>query len=542
MSKPYTIYSGKTLHTMTGLDQPHANAVAVQGSTIVATGNLDELRKSFDADIVDFGAATITPGLTDSHSHPISGATTDAVGLDMTQAHTISQAQQLVASYARGIDPDQWVRGWGLNPSIFRGQAITFAPFEQIAQGRLASLRIFDGHSMLVSPKGLQAAGITHPMQFERSSAIVAANPDGSLSGHVLESEAMQLIEQAIPPLTFAAQQDAVTQVLDSMARTGLTGAHVMNMGGLDSKLLEAIENQADLSIKLRVHPVARQEHGADTGYLKELVGQHGRRWSVTGVKIFTDGTIDGGTAWLREPDVHAQSDHGAWNDLDAYRQLMRDLISSGINTVAHAIGDQAVLTHVETVSKILSDLSDDGNGDHGTHSIEHLEMLDDAAIRRIANSPLHVSMMPLHCTRFMYPDHTDNWSRKLGEPRERYALRIKSLIRAGKPVAIGSDWPVADYDPRATIADGILRRPFDEPRMDPIVADESLSAYELLAGYTSVCAEARGETRSGKLAPGYTADLTVFGADPLELDPEQIGRVSILGTVVDGSLVWQQG
>lgn len=540
MTTTPTLFVANGVHTMNGPDDPAANSVLVEDGHITAVGSVDELRKRTDATIFDFGGGIITPGLTDSHSHPTLGATSSAVGLDFTTAMTLAEAQERLAAYAPTVPNDAWVMAWGLNPTIYEGAPLTFAPFASIIGDRPAVLRFADGHSLLASPAVMKAAGITHPMTFASSSALIPGYPDGTLTGLVLEFEATQIINAAIPTRTFEEKAASIADVLRQMAATGLTGAHVMTMDYEDPALLAAVEKTSNLGIKLRLHPVAEQSRGTDTTYLKELIGQHGRRWSITGVKLFLDGSIDGGTAWLQEPDVNGQSDHSAWNDLDAYKTVMRDLISSSISTVAHAIGDQGVLTHAHVVSQILAELGDDGTGKHGSHSIEHLEMLDDEAVREVASSPLDVSMMPLHCTRFLLADHTDSWSLKLGDPRQRYAFRIKSLLNAGATVAIGSDWPVAPFDPRMTIADGMLRRPFEHPSIAPVVPSEALTAYELLQGYTSSCAHAHGEaSTSGRLLPGYTADLTVFGADPLGMSAETIGTVPILGTVVDGELVY---
>ncbi|RSX52072.1 amidohydrolase [Bifidobacterium callimiconis] len=538
-----TLFVASAVHSMTGADDAGANAVLVDGAKIAAVGSVDDLRArddAKDAKVVDFGGGVIAPGLTDSHSHPISGATADALGVDLTGSVSMQEAQRRLKDYAATVPAGEWVYAWGLDPTLYHGGPLVFEPFAGIIGDRHCVIAFADMHSLLVSPAVLKAAGINGPVEFPNSSASIACYPDGTPTGHVLEFEAKDLIYKVMPPLTEAQKVQRIVDVLNGMASTGLTGAHVMDLSDGDLALLAKAEESTDLGIKLRIHPVARQAMGSDISYLQALLGRHGRRWAVTGVKLFMDGSIDGGTAWLQEPDVHGDSDFSAWTDLDAYRGLMRNLIAARIDTVAHAIGDKGVLTHVQVVSDLLKELGDVNGGGHGSHSIEHLEMMDDDTVRTVASSPLFVSMMPLHCTRFLLADHTDNWSRKLGEPREGYAFRTRTLVDEGATLAIGSDWPVAPYDPRATIADGMLRRPFNRPELGPVVPDEALTVQQLLDGYTRSCAVARGEAAtSGKLAPGYTADLTVFGADPYALSAEEIGTMPILGTVIDGDVVY---
>ncbi|SCE46109.1 hypothetical protein GA0115244_12881, partial [Streptomyces sp. DvalAA-19] len=57
-------------------DRPTASAVAVRGGTIVGVGDADDLRalRGPGTERIDLGgAATLTPGLTDAHSHPVWG-------------------------------------------------------------------------------------------------------------------------------------------------------------------------------------------------------------------------------------------------------------------------------------------------------------------------------------------------------------------------------------------------------------------------------------------------------------------------------------
>ena len=46
----------------------------------------------------------------------------------------------------------------------------------------------------------------------------------------------------------------------------------------------------------------------SDWAAVAALQGTGGRRWQVRGAKLFIDGTIDNGTAWLAEPDTLGES------------------------------------------------------------------------------------------------------------------------------------------------------------------------------------------------------------------------------------------
>lgn len=540
------LYIAKAVRSMTGTNDIGKNAILVKGQKIAAVGPADELRRQYrECEVVDFGEGVITPGLSDSHSHVISGAISDALGVDLTGAMTFDEVCSRLREYMAELSDDDWVLAWGLDPTVYDGGPLEYRPFAETIGDRCAMISFADMHSLLASPKALQAAGIDGPRDFPASSAKIACYPDGTPTGHVLEFQATSLVRAAMPPLSDEQKKRNIWRVLQEMAATGLTKSHVMDLDAEHVRLLREMEEEGELPVKLELHPFANPVtvDGVEAEYqrLMSLVGLRGRRWAVTGVKFFMDGSIDGGTAWLREPDIHGQSDHGAWSDQQAYRSLMTKLVESGISTVTHAIGDEGVLTHVDVVEGLLKHVGDINGGKHGTHSIEHLEMLEDDEIQRIASSDIYLSMMPLHCTRFLHADQLDNWSRKLDDVRKRDCFRTRSLVNAGAVVAIGSDWPVAPFDPRWTMADGMLRRPYDHPEMGPVEPQEALISEELLAGYTVNCAMARGEsTHAGKIAVGYDADFTVFGQDPLALEPSALAVDPILATVVDGELAYQ--
>lgn len=544
MTDRRVVYVAKRVHGMTGDDDGDANAVLVERGRILAVGRSADLTEIEDATVVDFGGGTILPGLNDSHSHAISGAIEDALGADLTGASSLDEVRRRLAAQVTATPRGEWVLAWGLDPTVYDGGPLVYAPFADVIGDRPALIAFADMHSLLASPAALHAAGVDGPVEFPDSSASIPCYDDGTPTGHVLEFAATSMVRAAMPPLTEETKKRNIVRLLDGMASTGLTGAHVMDLSEEHLRLLSSIEEERDLPVKLRLHPfvdpVSLDRVGEEHARLMDMVGRHGRRWSVTGVKFFMDGSIDGGTAWLSSPDVHGSGGVGAWADQEAYRSMMRLFVAEGVNTVTHAIGDEGVLVHERLLRSLMREFHDSNGGSHGTHSIEHLELMDDATVREVAASGVYLSMMPLHCTRFLRADGTDNWSRKLDAARRGLAFRTRSLLEAGATLAIGSDWPVAPYDPRWTIADGMLRRPFDGPGTASVVPGESMTAMQLLYGYTVACAAARGERGvSGRLADGYVADMTVLDGDPLTATAQDIGTMPVLATVVDGSVVY---
>jgi predicted amidohydrolase YtcJ len=114
----------------------------------------------------------------------------------------------------------------------------------------------------------------------------------------------------------------------------------------------------------------------------------------------------------------------------------------------------------------------------------------------------------------------------------------FSSWQRAGITVAGSSDAPVITADPLVGIRDAILRRTGDGRLLGPA---ERLRARDALALYTTRAAYAcHREREIGSLEPGKLADFTVLDTNPLEAEPERIGGIGVLATVLGGTPVYQ--
>jgi predicted amidohydrolase YtcJ len=521
-----------TVHTLSGDDRP-VQAIAIADGFVVATGTRDDVRdwRGSRTEVVDLGAAVVTPGLTDGHLHPIMGLQLTA-DVDLSEARSLDDVHGLLAAAAELRPRDAWVQAWGLDPNLFAGRPLTSAPIEAAVGGRPAFVRLFDAHSALATPEALHIAGVDGARQFAQRSEIVC-DDEGRPTGLLLEMAAMDVVLGHVPLDPVPARAAQLRRLLADMAAAGLTGGHVMDLLGDSAAVVAAAEDAGDLPLRLRFAPWCVP--GVDTDGLAELVDlqrRGGRRWSIGGVKFMIDGTIDNGTAWLEQPDAFGQSTESFWPDPLAYTAAVRTLATAGIPTATHAIGDAAV-------RHVLDALDGLDRTPAGPHRVEHIETLPTALIGRFRRQGVVASMQPTHCTHYTRADHTDNWSTRLGDERADRAWRCRDLHDAGVPLVLGSDWPVAPFDPRRVLADAQLRRPAGEPDVPAVKPHQGLSPLAALQGYTSTAALAAGEAGvAGRIAAGCRADLTGFTVDPLRAAPDELADAPVAMTVLDGTVV----
>ena len=484
------------------------------------------------ARVIDVGDATITPGLIDAHIHPILGGSI-ARGLDLNGVTDRENLRSALADYAADTPHtpgSDWLFAWGLDPMVFGDNTFDNTIFSGVLDDELVYITLFDGHAALVSDAGLRRSGVNGSEDLP-GSAYVGVDLAGKPNGMLYEMAAQNLVAKVLPELSFDQRVDDLDRLLKAMAESGLVAGQMLDFGERDSiEILEALEARGELAIRLRISPWvmpgATQE---DLQAMLALQGRHGRRWHVRGIKLMMDGTIDNGTAWLFEPDTHGRSLHPLWRDPEELAAAMRFFHQHRVPTTTHAIGDKAV----SFIAKTIGSLPKNGT----VHRIEHIESIPDNVLEEIIAAGATTSLQPTHCSLYSRADHTDNWSRRLGTERANHAWRTRDLRDAGAIVALGSDWPIAPFDPRSIIASAQTRRPAGRPDVAPVQPQQALTARAALEGYTSQYWRSVGES-GGLIEPGARADLSVFGSNPLRTAPDDFATVQVLLTVVDGEVV----
>ncbi|WP_212747308.1 amidohydrolase [Streptomyces montanus] len=504
-------------------------AVAIRAGRIAAVGTRDDVAawRGPATRVIDLGAATVTPGFIDAHVHPVLGAQlTRGVGLLGLDLEGVRRA---LAAHAATLEPGAWVLGWGLDPNVVHGRSLTAADIDDVLGGRPALVRLFDGHSALASSGALRVTGVDGPVAFDQRSEVVC-EADGTPTGLLLEAAAIALVDSAVPTPTVEELAVRTHEALSRMAALGITAAHALEHAPQASAVYDLIEAEHELPVRLRCSPwVQPGTTERDWAAVAALQATGGRRWQVRGAKLFIDGTVDNGTAWLADPDSLGQSTSPYWPDPAEYSRAIAWFDAHDVPTATHAIGDEGVRHALRALARA---------GGRVPHRIEHIETIPDDLVDAFARLPVTASMQPTHCTEYTAPDQSDNWSSRLGPTRASRGWRIRDLREAGARVALGSDWPIADFDPRGILAAARLRRRGGAPERAPIQPDQAITALMALEGYTTHAAWSVGEqAEAGTIEVGKRADLTAFAVDPMLAPPDELVDASIMLTVSEGAI-----
>jgi predicted amidohydrolase YtcJ len=504
-------------------DRPAATAVAIRGGEIVAVGSDAEVREACDGatEHVDGGGLAIVPGITDSHMHPM-WATDLAVGVDASACPDREALAAALRTERERVGPDAIVRAWSLDYAHF-GE-LDGRDLERMAGGPALGV-FFDLHTYLATPGVLAQAGVTGPEAFPDASEIVMS--DGRPTGELREFSAFFRVADRLPGATREARLARVREVLADLNAAGIAATHVMDGSPESYELLAELEATGGLTLRMIV-PLWIQPGHDDATQEAWLAHRdaHGELWRGGTAKFFIDGVVETGTAWLEEPDTRGGGTHAFWPDPDRYAAAV-----AGFACTTHAVGDRAVRAALDAYAAA-------GPPRRGRHRIEHLETLGDETLDRVAAEGVAASMQPLHM-QWRQPDGSDEWSLRLGRSRTARAFRTGDLLRSGAVLPLGSDWPVAPYDPRYGMAWARLRRRPGRRDDAPFEPEQRLTGLQALEGYTAAAAAVAGEQDvAGRIAPGFRADLTAFASDPVDTPADDLVDVPVRLTVVGGRIV----
>jgi predicted amidohydrolase YtcJ len=510
--------------------RPLATAVAVRDGVIVAVGSDAEVREACDArtEVLDGSGLSVVPGLTDSHLHPLWAADL-AVGVDAGGIVDVEELRAVLRRERDRVGPDAVVRAWSVDYALFEGDRMDGRVLEELAGGPALAI-MFDLHTYLATHSVLAMTGVTGAEAFGDASEIVVR--DGRPTGELREFPAFFRVADALPGVTRAERLDRVAAVFGELNAVGVTAGHAMDGSPESFELLRELEASGRLTVRLVVPLWIKPAHGDDEldAYAR-LADEHGKLWRGGVAKFFIDGVVETGTAWLEEPDTQGGGTKAFWPEPERYAEEVGRFARAGFACATHAIGDRAVRAALDAYRAA-------GPAARGVHRIEHLETLPDDLLQRVVEEGVAASMQPLHM-QWRAPDGSDPWAQRLGPARTARAFRTQDLHRAGALVALGSDWPVASFDPRLGMAWARLRRAPGAAETAVLEGAQRLDALTALCGYTTAPAAVAGESAvSGRITVGRRADLTALSADPVDTPADELPDVAVALTVVAGRVV----
>lgn len=470
----------------------------------------------------------LIPGLIDAHGHVMELGLA-ALSLGLADTGSLGEAQAKLAAYAAANPRPLWVQGWGWNQERWGlGRFPTAADLDTVVKDRPVLLSRVDGHAVWANSAAMAAAGITAATKDPAGGRIVR-DAKGRPTG-VFVDAAGALLAKAVPPAQPRERDAALAKAQDTLLSVGLTT--VADMGTTVDGWL--VMRRAGDAGRLRVR-ILSYAHGVDTALA--VAGTAPTPWlydgrlKMVGVKIYADGALGSRGAWLKAPYADAPRDRGLGFLTDVQlKNIMSRAAMDGFQTAVHAIGDAANAEVLDAIDELAATYKGDRRW-----RIEHAQIVDPADLARFAANGTIASMQPTH--------ETSDWrmaEARLGPTRLDGAYAWATMLRAGVPLAFGSDFPVESPNPFPGLAAAISR---EDDKGEPAGGwrpGERVTIVQALAGFTTGAAHAGfAEDRLGSLMPGHMADFLLVDRDVLTATPADLRATQVLETWIGGVRAW---
>lgn len=517
--------------------QPVVGAIAWESDSgkVLDVGSADALLQLYpQAPRIDVGDATVVPGLIDAHAH-IMGLGNTLMQADLTGARNRGEVLERLKAFEKNLAPGEWLlgRGWDQNRwdnTDFPTAADLDAAFPQ----RPLYLERVDGHAGWVNSAAIriaEKAGKSMSGDWQPEGGRILRDGAGKPSG-VLVDGAASLVYGQIPALDDASREKRLQAALQAAVSNGLTGVHDMGVSREDLTLMKRLADQGKLPLRIDAYADGNNEALEDlckTG----LYAHPGGRLQMHGVKLYMDGALGSRGAALLTAYSDDPHNHGLlMTSPEEFEAAVRKADGCKVQVATHAIGDRGNRIVLDTYEKVLGTHKDN---DHRWR-IEHSQVVSLQDIPRFAKLGVIASMQPTHATSDM------GWAeQRVGPERILGAYAWQRFLHSGARLALGSDFPVEQVDPRLGLYAAVTRQDRDGQPPGGWQPEQCLSAAEALRGFTSDAAWAgHDEAQVGKLQRGLRADFVVLDRDPLKVAADQLDDLKVLSTWVDGEPVYK--
>ena len=586
-----TVYSGGDILTMAGDRPTYAEALVERGGRIVQVGPLAEALRLAGpgARRVNLAGRTLLPGFIDAHGHlPDYVTTWGRPDLSPPPVGTVKSVADIQAVVRRWLSEHpapagQLVFFTGYDDSLLAERRHpTRADLDAVSATVPILLLHASGHLAVANSAALALAKINRTTP-DPAGGVIQRDPQTGEPNGVLEETAGYPFLPLIPQPSLAQRLANLEEVQRWWASFGLTTAQdgLSNPGNLEllreagrqERLIldvvaypffKVLGDPATLEPKLKeveiVKPGApwplgsmqanagREFAGPQAKPLgttlkpagtpaKLRVGVYENHFKIGGIKLTSDGSPQGRTAYLSKP--YTTPPPGQSADYRAYpvmsQQEVDDWVALGwrndIPILTHTNGDAAVEQLITAVGRARARY---GAKDLRPVAI-HAQLARHDQVDRMATLGIVPSFFTAHT--FFWGD----WHRKnVGEARAAGISPLAYAHSKGLRFTNHNDAPVVPPDMLRLTQTAVNRTTRSGFVLGP---KERVSPYVALKAITDWAAYQYFEEASkGTLEPGKRADLVILERNPLKVDPGAIGTIRVVETIKDGRSIYRLG
>ncbi len=536
-----------------------AEAVAIRGDRIAVVGTNAEAdalagpaTKSIDAK-----GRSLLPGLYDSHVHPL-GASGSEKDHPIPSYRSLADVKAYIADRVKVQPPGTWiVVRYAFPTRLAEGRFPTRAELDEVAPEH--PVLHSGGPAGIVNTKALTLSGITRETPDPPAGRIVKDPTTGEPTGLLRNAYS---VLKGLPSDAYAgaaaADPNRVKELFRLYNTRGLTSIGDRSASAEALRVYRGLRDRGELTLRVNATRVLQPPFGDRAAIVEGLrrlaaddpggepngpsgVGDH---WVRVGpLKIFMDGGMLNGTAFMREP----------WGVGPAYQITEPEY--RGLRFVAETplmiIAEEAARRGWQMTAHVAGEAGMDVLLDAYVHAdraigirgrrwlITHANFTSAENLERCAELGVGADLQPAWLTL-----DARTLLKVLGPRRMAWFHPYRKWLDAGLTIGGGSDHMIRNdplgatnpWDPWLGIWVAVTRQAEGVGVLNP---DQRLTRAEAIQFYTINNARLHNEDREkGTIEPGKLADLILVDRDPLTCPDDDLKGTQVVWTMVGGKLV----
>jgi len=531
-----------------------AEALAVRGDCITAVGTNAEIEPLAgpESKSIDLMGRTVVPGLMDSHVHA-AGAAVYEFDHPLPPMETVADVLAYIARRAEVLEDGQWIVVQQVFVTRLRDQRFpTRRELDAAAPNNPVVFRT--GPDAAVNSLALQLSGIDENFQIPAGEAgQIERDPQtAELTGMIRSATRFIKQEPSSRQPAFEEQRAALLKLLADYNSVGITSISERGASEEVLKLYESLKASGELNCRAficrMVDPNQPWEQVTEQilAAARHPAHQYDPLLWLRGIKIFLDGGMLTGSAYMREPwgvsRIYSITDPQYRGVLQVEPERLyetaRLCLQNDLQFMAHSVGDGAVHALIDAYRRIDQD---DFPVRPQRPCITHCNFMSAEAIREMNERGIVADLQPI----WLYQDGK-TLRDHFGDDRLTWFQPYKTLFAEGVTVGGGSDHmqkigslrSVNPYNPWLGMWIALARQP--RGVAEPLHGEQAITREQALRLYTINNAFLMfDETNKGSLEPGKLADFIVLDRDYLTCELEEIKDIQVEQTWLGGRQVF---
>lgn len=482
------------------------------------------------AERYDLKGRTLMPAFMDPHSH-ISGCAARFLQVPLESCKTNEEIKSALETFLSqtALKAGEWIFACGYDSGRIKGRRLTAEFLDKIVPEHPLVVQYQSGHMGIFNSAAMKILGVDKNTPSAEGGFIEKAE-DGTPTGYMEEADFVSRLKN-IPMPGGEKLLNAFTRAQKLYFSHGIVTAQE----GLAAKELLPLYRALDEADKLLMDVVLYPDIHAFGAYSAAFPGRvknYKRHLKIGGIKLISDGSPQGRTAWMRSPYLD-ESGKPASDGYAGFPSVTQEELESAVRfsaerklqLLAHCNGDMAAERFIE---------AEENYGDPATRPVMiHAQFLGLDQLDRVKRAGILPSFFVAHVLHW-----GEIHIRNLGLQRASKMSPLRSALERNMHFTLHQDSPVILPDMLETIYCAVSRKT-ETGRI--LGEDERIDACSALRAVTAeVAYQYFEENETGTLSEGKRENLIILSENPVGCPEEKLREIRVEETIRDGETVFK--